>query len=245
MSLAAEQSGALTGLPPVVRWLVAALFVLSIPIFIIVGNVLEVARDVEFIERGFVKYQVGRTTGLDPAQLHLVAETFVRYLRDPSASLDLTVGVGGTRRPLFNRRELAHMVDVQHLFLLAGRARLVAGAILLIVPLLGLLAERGAFQPRLGAMLTVGGILTVGVLLLLGALSLVDFTELWTRFHHVAFTNDLWILDPRTDYLIMLFPEGFWFDAVMRIAMLSALEAVVLGAAGLGLVFWGERRAGR
>ena len=242
MSLAAEPTGALTGVPPVVRWLAAALFVICIPVFVLVGNVLDVARDVDFVERGFVKYQVGRVTGLDPTQLHLVAETFVRYLRDPSASLDLTIDVAGTRRPLFNQREIEHMVDVQHLFLLAGRVRLAAGAVLVIVPLLGLFLDRGAFLPRLGTMLTVGGILTVAVLLLLGALSLVDFTELWTRFHHVAFTNDLWILDPRTDYLIMLFPEGLWFDAVMRIAMLSATEAVVLGAAGLGLVFWGGRR---
>lgn len=242
MSLAADTTGALTGVPAVVRWVAAGLFVVCVPIFILVGNVLDVARDIDFIERGFARYEVGRVTGLDAAQLHLVAETFVRYLRDPSASLDLMIDVGGARRPLFNQRELDHMVDVQHLFLLASRARLGAGAILVIVPLLGLAIERAHFLPRLGTLLTVGGILTVAILLLLGALSLVDFTELWTRFHHVAFTNDLWILDPRTDYLIMLFPEGFWFDAVMRIAMLSATQAVVLGAAGLGLVFWGRRR---
>ena len=242
MSLASEEPGALTGVPGVVRWLAAALFVLSVPVFVLVGNVLGVARDLDFIERGFERYQVGRTTGLDAAQLRVVAQTFVEYLRNPAASLDLTIVVGGVRRPLFNERELQHMVDVQHLFLLAGRARLVAGAILLIVPLLGLVAQRAQFLPRLGSMLTAGGILTVAILLLLGALSLVDFTELWTRFHRVAFTNDLWVLDPRTDYLIMLFPEGFWFDAVMRIAMLSAMEAVAMGAAGLALVFWGTRR---
>ena len=242
MSLAAEKSGAPAGVPAVVRWLAAAAFVASVPIFVIVGSVLDVARDVEFINQGFARYQVGRVTGLDAAQLDVVARTFVEYLRNPAASLDVTVDIGGVRRPLFNARELQHMVDVQHLFMLAGRARLVAGAILLVVPLVGLALERGAFLFRLGAMLTFGGMLTVAVLLLLGALSLVDFTEVWTRFHYVAFTNDLWLLDPRTDYLIMLFPEGFWFDAVMRIAMQSALEGVALGAAGLALAYWGRRR---
>lgn len=242
MSAIAERPGASAGVPTVVRRLAAALFVVSVPIFVIVGSVLGVAGDVDFMNQGFARYQVGRVTGLDAAQLDVIARTFAEYLRNPSASLNLVVDIGGTRRPLFNERELQHMVDVQHLFMLAGRARLVAGAILLIVPILGLVLQRGAFLPRLGTMLTLGGILTVAVLLLFGALSLIDFTELWTRFHYVAFTNDLWLLDPRTDYLIMLFPEGFWFDAVMRIAMLSAVEAVALGAAGLGLVFLGTRR---
>ena len=50
------------------------------------------------------------------------------------------------------------------------------------------------------------------------------------------------MLDPRTDYLIMLYPEGFWFDAVMKIAMQSALEAVVLGGIGVGVAYFGVRR---
>ena len=38
-------------------------------------------------------------------------------------------------------------------------------------------------------------------------------------FHLISFTNDLWILDPRRDYLIMMFPQGFFFDSTMFIAM--------------------------
>jgi hypothetical protein len=50
------------------------------------------------------------------------------------------------------------------------------------------------------------------------------------------------MLDPRTDYLIMLYPEGFWLDATLRIAMLSAVEALVLGGVGLGITYFGVRR---
>ena len=71
---------------------------------------------------------------------------------------------------------------------------------------------------------------------------LVDFSEAFVRFHEMAFSNDLWILDPRTDYLIMLYPEGFWLDATLRIAMLSAIEAVVIGGIGLGIAYFGVRR---
>ena len=82
--------------------------------------------------------------------------------------------------------------------------------------------------------------MTVGLLGAGGIASLVDFTEAFIKFHEMAFSNDNWMLDPRTDYLVMLFPEGFWLDATLRIAMLSAIEAVVLGAVGLGnQVLWG------
>ena len=83
----------------------------------------------------------------------------------------------------------------------------------------------------------------IGALLgLAGLLSLVDFSQAFVTFHELAFSNDLWILDPRTDYLIMLYPEGFWLDATLRIAMLSAIEAVVVGGVGLGIAYFGVRR---
>jgi integral membrane protein (TIGR01906 family) len=70
-----------------------------------------------------------------------------------------------------------------------------------------------------------------------GLLSLVDFSGLWTRFHQVAFRNDLWQLDPRTDYLIMLFPEPFWFTATISMATTVASHTLLVIVSGLVLVF--------
>jgi hypothetical protein len=41
------------------------------------------------------------------------------------------------------------------------------------------------------------------------------------------------MLDPRRDYLLMLFPQGFWLDVTLRIAALTAVQAVLLGLVGL------------
>ncbi len=51
--------------------------------------------------------------------------------------------------------------------------------------------------------------LMVALVVLVGVLSFIDFDGLWTRFHQIAFRNDLWQLDPSKDYLIMLFPKPF------------------------------------
>jgi integral membrane protein (TIGR01906 family) len=238
----AVSSDNLAAVPSAIRWVGAAAMVVALSLFVILGNVLEVASDRDFYQREFEKYGVGQVTGLDRAQLVTVADTFIAYLADPAARLDVDVTVAGTRRPLFNQREIAHMEDVQKLFALVRNGRLVAGAILLIVPLLGLGLMGPSFLPRLGTILTIGGVVTVALLGLAGLLSLIDFSEAFVRFHEMAFSNDLWILDPRTDYLIMLYPEGFWLDATLRIAMLSAVEAVVIGGVGLGIAYFGVRR---
>lgn len=233
----------LATIPTAARWLAAGLFVLAVPLFLILGNVLDVAGDRAFYSAEFAKYGVGRVTGLNDAQLGAVADAFIAYLRDPAARLDtVEVTINGARRPLFNAKELHHMEDVKVLFGLVRQGRLAAGVVLLLVPLAGLLFGGAAILPRLGLLLTTGGILTVVLLGLAGLLSLIDFSSAFVTFHELAFSNDLWMLDPRTDYLIMLYPEGFWLDATLRIAMLSAVEALVIGAIGLGLTYFGARR---
>ena len=232
----------LSAVPTAVRWIAGAAFVIAVPLFLILGNVLEVAGDRDFYLREFVNYDVGRVTGLDQPQLAAVSDVFITYLRDPAAKLDVEVTIGGVRRPLFNAKEIHHMDDVQKLFTLVRNTRLVAGAVLLVLPLVALGMAGAGVLPRFGTLLTIGGVLTVGLLALAGLLSLVDFTEAFVKFHQLAFSNDDWMLDPRTDYLIMLYPEGFWLDATLRIAMLSAVEAVVIGGIGLGITYFGVRR---
>jgi integral membrane protein (TIGR01906 family) len=233
----------LSAVPAAVRWTASVLFVLAVPFFLILGNVLNVASDRDFYLSEFALYGVGQVTGLDNAQLAAVADAFIAYLRDPAARLDtVEVTLNGARRPLFNEKELRHMADVKVLFGLVERGRLVAGTILLVLPLLGLWAAGAAILPRVGMLLTAGGIVTVVVLALAGLLSLVDFSAAFITFHEMAFSNADWMLDPRTDYLIMLYPEGFWLDATLRIAMLSAIEAAIVGAVGLGIAYFGVRR---
>jgi integral membrane protein (TIGR01906 family) len=82
----------------------------------------------------------------------------------------------------------------------------------------------------LARMLLQASLFTLGLLALFAVLALVGFDELFLRFHLVAFTNDLWQLNPATDHLIQMFPRDFWFDATMLVAALTAGEAVVLAA---------------
>ncbi len=234
-------STALATLPAAVRWLGAVLFVVAVPAFLITTNVLQIARDLSFYERGFARYGVATQTGLSSAQLRQVAEAFIDYFDGRRDNLDVQVELAGGRRALFNQRELAHMEDVRRLMSGVGWIQLAAGVTLAGVALLGLALWGSAFTSQLGLQAMAGGGLTVGLLVVVAALLLLDFGELFVRFHQLSFSNDLWMLDPSKDYLIMLFPEGFWFDATIRIALLTGIEALAAGALGLGLRIWGAR----
>ena len=56
----------------------------------------------------------------------------------------------------------------------------------------------------------------------------IDFDSLFILFHKVAFTNDLWLLDPSTDLLIRLMPIEFFVSYAAIIGGLWLLGMVAL-----------------
>ncbi len=76
--------------------------------------------------------------------------------------------------------------------------------------------------------------MTLALMLALGLGTLLGFDQLFLQFHLLSFANDFWQLDPTRDYLVMLFPQGFWYDATLFVALATAVGAVVLG----GLAGW-------
>ena len=92
-----------------------------------------------------------------------------------------------------------------------------------------------------------GGVLTLGLVVAVGLFALMGFDSLFHKFHQLSFANDFWLLDPRTDYLLLMFPQGFWFDATMRLVGLVVAGAAVLAAACGGYLLrrrWLFRRGG-
>jgi uncharacterized membrane protein len=57
---------------------------------------------------------------------------------------------------------------------------------------------------------------------------LFNFDGFFYQFHVFSFANDFWLLDPATDFLVMLFPQGFWYDATVAIALVTAAAALLL-----------------
>ncbi|GAH55464.1 unnamed protein product, partial [marine sediment metagenome] len=89
-----------------------------------------------------------------------------------------------------------------------------------------------------------GSSLTLALMLALVLLeTLFGFGQLFYQFHLISFTNELWLLDPTKDYLIMLFPHGFWYDATLFCGLATAGMAVISGGVGGGYLAFTRRRA--
>lgn len=216
------------------RWALSLAFVLLLPLLIIGSNLRLLVFDRGLILSTFREAQVGRTTGLDEPQLARVAEAFVAYFRAPPGRLDVQVQLDGRTRPLFNERELLHMEDVQALVHLFLRLQVVAAVVVAARVAVAILVERSGRD--LGRDMLVSSLLVVGLVVVIGSLALVDFPGLWTRFHQVAFRNDLWLLDPRSDYLIMLFPQPTWFTYTVR--MVGGVASMTLLTGAVGFLAW-------
>src|SRR5579859_3178359 len=115
-----------------VRGLVSLAFVLLVPMLIIGTSLRGLVTDRDLMLRGFRDNQVATTTGLDDAQLQRIADAFVAYFQGPPGQIQMQVTAFGQARPLFNDKEVAHMVDVQALIQFFLRMQLVAGVVVIV-----------------------------------------------------------------------------------------------------------------
>ena len=172
--------------------------------------------DYRFYEREYAKYNVTESLDMEMEDVMDVTEKMMDYLIGKRPELSVITDVDGQTQDFFNEQDRLHMADVKNLFLggLTLRWVLLAAAAVLIALLVLLKGDWRRIIPR-AYFIALGIFLAVTVLL--GALFASDCTKYFTIFHEIFFTNDLWIFDPATDYMIRMLPEGFFYDMVMRI----------------------------
>ena len=115
----------------------------------------------------------------------------------------------------------AHMADVRGIF---DGLWILAACGLAAILLLWKFRCQGAFKNCWKTFLSLGIILGV-----LAGWAVIDFDSLFIRFHQIAFTNELWLLDPRTDLMIQLMPTPFFVDYAARMAGLFTGLAAGMG----------------
>jgi integral membrane protein (TIGR01906 family) len=130
--------------------------------------------------------------------------------------------------PLYNDRELSHMLDVKNLV----QAMIKAWFLILVILLfLWLIAWRTRWLGEFFSAVRFGGWATMGLIGLIILSTFLNFDALFTDFHRIFFTGDTWLFYT-SDSLIRLFPERFWSDAFLYIGVLTILFS-------LGAIFGG------
>jgi integral membrane protein (TIGR01906 family) len=177
-------------------------------------------------------------------ELHRVTLELLDYLSGERSDLEtIYADVDGTTVQFFNQREIDHMLDVKNLFKLADSVRFYS--ILLILVLGTAVYFISLKKPWLYISRAYIALFIVIVALsgLLYLLMQVDFTRYWDQFHYILFDNDLWILNPETDRLILMVPEPFFYSAVTRVLGYTAVGLLLPAAASTLYLYLSRRRS--
>ena len=108
------------------------------------------------------------------------------------------------------------MRDVQNLFNYAKVVKY--STTLLAIMILIYLSSKG-YKNLIGKTIFFGLFVNHISLIALALIVSTNFNKYFTLFHHVFFTNDLWILDPNTDLMIQMLPEAFFSGMALKILL--------------------------
>ncbi len=127
--------------------------------------------------------------------------------------------------PMYDARELQHMLDVKVVTQWTLRVWLLASLISIGASVA--LAWQPQTRQILRSGLSVGSLIVVGVLLALVLYILLNFNSFFTRFHLLFFESGtfLFYFD---DTLIRLFPLKFWSDIFTLIGVSSLVEGILV-----------------
>jgi integral membrane protein (TIGR01906 family) len=214
----------------IIRTVAYWLFILCMPFLLITTSVRLAANSSELYRYGFNKYNISQVTGLSTAELDKAIYGLMTYFNSNEKDINLTVEKDGKPFTLFNAREVGHLRDVKGLFRLDYHILL--GTLIYAVLYAGVNIMVWQDRRRVAWGLIGGSVLTLGLVAVLGLMIWMNFDWFFYQFHLISFANDLWLLDPTTDYLIMLFPQGFWLDAALFVTLGTAALALLLGGSG-------------
>ena len=209
-----------------------ALFIVAVPLFLITGSVTWAFNSPGLYNNGFEKYSISRISGISDSDLRQVGADIRSYINSDEEPMNIQTRIFGVEQDLFNTKEIAHMKDVKQLVRGVYLLAVVSAVYLAGMILVGFIRQKGPFAELLAKRLALGGGLTLALLVIFGAVAAFGFDSLFLKFHQISFANDFWQLDPRTDYLVKIFPDDFWFDATLLVAVRTVIGALVITVAG-------------
>lgn len=200
-------------------------FVIAVPLLLTLISVRLVMSPAflsfEYNRPGFPEDRYGLTRE-ERLEYAPYAVSYLLNSADISYLGDLTFPNG---TPLYNDRELRHMVDVKNVtrsaFLL-----LTGGGILSIIFAI-LLIRSISLRPALFQGLRIGSLLTLTIISVIVIMAVIMWDIFFTTFHQLFFEDGTWRFY-YSDTLIRLFPEQFWFDASLAIGILTTLGALLI-----------------
>jgi len=208
----------------VISWLAA----IALALLIVTTNVRITANSAWLYERLFEHNEVPLRTGISMTDLRDIGLQIRHYFEGGTEPLEVIATLNGVEVSLFNEDEVAHMADVKELFV---RTYLVQALSALLLVMTGTIAyaklRRGALG-HVASWVEQGAIIASGVIIVIGVASVVAFKQVFLLFHYIGFPQGNFTFNSRIDYLVRVFPNGFWEDITFAIGGMTLIEAGLL-----------------
>ncbi len=127
--------------------------------------------------------------------------------------------------PVYNTRELKHMLDVK---IAVGRTLAVWRLSLVGLVILALWTWLGGWVQDYRRGLSRGGFLTAILVGTIIVFVVASFGVFFVAFHNVFFEEGTWMFN-YSDTLIRLFPERFWRDIFIYVGAIALVAGLALG----------------
>jgi len=205
------------------------LFNTALFLAILLSNALIIINTDSFYEFEFNKNNTSLKTGINHNDLFIVVDNIQDFFNEKSnEKIQMTTYINGIEKNLFNSKEIRHMIDVKNLILNIKFFNYLLWTTVIVILLIKISLSKDKILNTFRIIAKSYFIYSVSILISALILLALSFRWIFYFFHIISFNNNLWILDPRTDYLIKIFEEVFFMDAAILIGILTLSYSIII-----------------
>lgn len=164
-------------------------------------------------------------TNLDKEQLNSASDQIKDYFKNDQEKIEISLQQPGiTVSNLFNQKEIDHMVDVKNLVKVTLLFEKIS--LFFIFFSIVIISFKNGFNQLFNFIFNIvykSLLIWSGIFLIILSGIIINFNATFILFHKIFFRNDLWILDPRSDYLLIMFPEKFFLEICLTILLVFVI----------------------
>ncbi len=227
----------------IIRFLASLLLVLCTPVLLITSIGKWATLNPATYAAGHAKYGVAAAMGVSPEQVKAATEAIVEYLQSAPDSLPGLLIKHGANPGFFSARDMLHFVDVHGVVQVFFQTQLISALLAAVCFVAVIVLYRECRDEKVASRILWGSGLTVALLVIMALISFTNFDTVFLDFHYIVFDNNNWILDPRVDRLIVMFPPYLFYDMMLQTAVQTLVAALGVAVVAAGHLF--VKRRGR